>query len=151
MIRIKLLADAEEFIPAIARWHYVEWPEIFPDPRYVEERLKGRLQKTTLPLTLVAMEKGMPVGCVSLKQQEIKKLPHLTPWLASLIVKKSHRGKGIGKRLLSAAEKKAKALGFKSLYLYTTTAQKFYEENGWTEVQRMTRRGNKIVVLEKKL
>jgi amino-acid N-acetyltransferase len=56
--------------------------------------------------------------------------------LRSLAVDSSERGKGIGKMLVEFAERSALQKNVKSLYLLTTTAEKFFEKNGYTSIPR---------------
>lgn len=56
--------------------------------------------------------------------------------LRSLAVDSSERGRGIGKMLVEFAEKSALRKNVKSVYLLTTTAEKFFELNGYVSVAR---------------
>ena len=54
-------------------------------------------------------------------------------YIVSFWVKKSYSGKGLGNKLLSAAERKAVEKGCHSAYLYTYSFQspEFYKKNGY--------------------
>jgi amino-acid N-acetyltransferase len=56
--------------------------------------------------------------------------------LRSLVVAKSHLGRGIGKQLVDAAEKRASAMDVQAIYLLTTTADAFFEKLGFRRLQR---------------
>jgi len=56
--------------------------------------------------------------------------------LRSLVVAKEHAGFGIGKHLVTAAEKFAASVEVKSLYLLTTTADRFFAGLGFRRLQR---------------
>jgi amino-acid N-acetyltransferase len=56
--------------------------------------------------------------------------------LRSLVVAKEHSGLGIGKQLVAAAEKLAAETGIKSLYLLTTSADRFFAALGFRRLQR---------------
>jgi len=56
--------------------------------------------------------------------------------LRSLAVESSERGRGLGKSLVKFAENSAKEKNVKSIYLLTTTAQKFFERNGYVCIDR---------------
>lgn len=84
---------------------------------------------------LVAMSDGMPIGCVGVKGHggntaEIKRL-----WIAP-----SARGLGLSKRLMTAAETRARELGISTLRLDTNSALpeavRLYQTTGWTEIDR---------------
>lgn len=56
--------------------------------------------------------------------------------LRSLAVESSERGRGFGKSLVKFAENSAKRKNVKSIYLLTTTTQKFFERNGYVCIDR---------------
>ena len=54
----------------------------------------------------------------------------------SLVVAMSARARGAGSTLLEHAESHARSQGVRSLYLLTTTAEKFFGRRGYTRVPR---------------
>lgn len=56
--------------------------------------------------------------------------------LRSLVVTPERRGKGEGIALLEHAEDYARARGVRELYLLTTTAEKFFEKQGFVRASR---------------
>ena len=56
--------------------------------------------------------------------------------LRSLVVADGLRGTGAGSRLLDHAEQHARAAGVRSLYLLTTTAEKFFARRGYVPAAR---------------
>jgi putative acetyltransferase len=82
----------------------------------------------------VAVERGRVVGFCEHDLQGA---------LSRLYVHKDHLRKGIGSRLLAAAEASLTALGFTQATLESTvTAQDFYAANGYTLVERAANRGD---------
>ena len=84
---------------------------------------------------LLAWSDGVPVGCVGLKGDggevaEVKRL-----WVAA-----SARGQGLARRLMSAVEDAARALGVRVLRLDTNSALPealaLYRKSGWVEIPR---------------
>ena len=153
---ICLLADRPEVIPIIASWIYDEWSFLYAGKtrQYVENFLHERLHKKQLPITFVAFQSGEPVGTVSLKEFDIETRTDLTPWVTSLYVVKSLRGKGIGSRLMEAAEEKAGKLGIKKLFLFTADpdlAARFYRKLGWKTKEKTIYNSYKIIIMEKRL
>ena len=99
---------------------------------------------------LVADVDGLPLGCVGLKGSggevgEIKRL-----WVSPL-----SRGQGLARRLLAAAEARARALGIAVLRLDTNRAlpeaAALYRRDGWTEIERFTNDPYAQVFFEKRL
>jgi len=56
--------------------------------------------------------------------------------LRSLVVDPSERGTGGGRLLVAAAEEHAHSQGVRSVYLLTTTAERFFERLGFRRVDR---------------
>lgn len=56
--------------------------------------------------------------------------------LRSVVVEEAARGAGIGRALCDAIEARASAQGIKRLYLLTTTAETFFLELGYAEIER---------------
>lgn len=56
--------------------------------------------------------------------------------LRSLVVDKPHIGRGIGKELVAAAEQLASREAVSSIYLLTTTADRFFESLGFQRLRR---------------
>ena len=79
---------------------------------------------------LVIKDGGQIVGCVALEVHADGAL------LRSLAVDDSHRGKGLGRRLIASALEVAGSLGVPAVYLLTTTAPEFFERIGFHRVIR---------------
>ncbi|MBS1775188.1 MAG: GNAT family N-acetyltransferase [Bacteroidetes bacterium] len=86
------------------------------------------LSSETLQTTLIALTKSNEiVGCVMLQI-----LDSCTIKLRQMAVSENFQQKGIGKRLVEAAETKAKSMGFTHLILHARlTAVGFYEKLGY--------------------
>lgn len=56
--------------------------------------------------------------------------------LRSLIVSPDHRGTGLGIRLVDGIEARAHELDVTSLYLLTTTADRFFDRHGYERIER---------------
>jgi amino-acid N-acetyltransferase len=56
--------------------------------------------------------------------------------LRSLVVTPSERGRGIGRGLVTEAERHARAHGAHEIYLLTTTAERFFRHAGYEPVPR---------------
>jgi GNAT superfamily N-acetyltransferase len=139
MAEIHYLADYPQYLPIIAFWNYREWhigKQAFDE---IMDRYRQRLGRDEVPTTLIALEDTMPVGSVSIKENDLLERPDLNPWLASLYVLADYRGRDIGRRLLHAGEKSARAAGIGRLYLFTHTAAGLYEKEGWTFMESVTR------------
>jgi amino-acid N-acetyltransferase len=56
--------------------------------------------------------------------------------LRSLAVRENERGRGLGIRLVQRAERYARARGTKTIYLLTTTAERFFARRGYASASR---------------
>jgi amino-acid N-acetyltransferase len=104
------------------------------------ETIKALLQMAQLPTDdvtdallstfLVAREAGGIVGVIGIERHGTAAL------LRSLAVRESERGKGLGAKLLDAAESLARRSSIRSLYLLTTTAADFFAAHGYRRLAR---------------
>lgn len=151
---IRHLAGRPEIIPVIASWIYTEWSFLYAGKtrKYVEHVLQERRHKRKLPITLIALQSGKPVGTVSLKEFDIETRTDLKTWITSLYVVKRLRGRGIGSRLMKAAEEKACKLGLGKLFLFTADrelARHFYGKLGWKTKEKTNYHSYRIIIMEK--
>jgi N-acetylglutamate synthase-like GNAT family acetyltransferase len=71
-----------------------------------------------------------------LVESDIDSHHHLTPWLATVLVAPTHRGKGVGSALSRRATEEAEALGVSQLYLFTFDKASFYARMGWSALEQ---------------
>ena len=79
---------------------------------------------------VVVRQGGAVVGTVAVEDYGADGL------LRSLAVHPAHRGRGVGARLVAAAEARARSRGLRSLALLTTTAAPFFASLGYREAER---------------
>ncbi len=150
------LADCPKVVPVLAAWIYGEWSYLYPAMTLqdVVRFLLERLNKDRLPLTLVALEAGEPVGTVSLTTFDMETRRDLSHWLTSLYVAGPWRRRGIGSRLAETAMEKAAALDINKLFLFTTDVSLcvlFYSKLGWVVKEKMIYHSYPVIVMEKDL
>lgn len=147
---IRDIADFPHCLPTISTWFYTEWRDLYGDatPTDIERRMAGWLARDRIPTALVAVVDGQVVGTVALKEKELVPFAG-APWLAGLFVLPHFRRRGIGASLLRAAENKARLFGLHKLYLYTSSAQRFYGELGWHPQWDAVLKPSPAVVMEK--
>jgi amino-acid N-acetyltransferase len=97
------------------------------------------LQRSDLPTVgaadhvanaVVARDQGVVIGCAALEIYGDDAL------LRSVAVDGSQRGGGLGHRLTEAALARAVAHGVRTVYLLTTTAERFFPKFGFVEIDR---------------
>jgi GNAT superfamily N-acetyltransferase len=127
------LSDCPEFIPTVIRWIRQEWPDS-RDNRAIEERLCGSGKRNALPMALVAVYGGVPIGFVSVTLYE-KGIEEGRPhWIDGLYVEPAYRGQGLASRLLEKAESMSAHLGITELFALTEIPG-LYHKCGWRTVQ----------------
>jgi predicted N-acetyltransferase YhbS len=155
-VDIRYLGDHQEVIPAVAAWIYDEWSYLYPEMtlQNVVNLLWERINKKKLPLTLVAIDAGEPVGTVSLRTFDMETRRDLPHWLTSLYVVKPWRRRMIGSGLVKTAEKKAMELKICNLFLFTTDIvlpDLFYSKLGWTVKEKTIYHSYPVIIMEKDL
>jgi predicted N-acetyltransferase YhbS len=134
-VRIGYLADHLHLAESVAEWLYREWFRgLSLSLEGTEEVLRARAQRDALPVGLVALEDGEPVGTASLVLDTLPNDWECSPFLAGVYVRPAHRGRGIGGQLCRHALIEARRLGIGRLYLYTPGQEAFYIRLGWSRV-----------------
>lgn len=152
---IELLKNCSHTIPILAEWIYDEWRSY--DSSLTKEKLINRFHKRLnedkLPLTLVTLKNGIPVGTVSLKEEdeaEFKNLSDGEPWLGSLQVVLEERNRGLGHELLKAAQTFAIRFGYKNIFLYTSNPAnlEWYYKRGARFIETRPFRNHTITIMQ---
>jgi predicted N-acetyltransferase YhbS len=146
---IRLMADDPEQIGAVARWIYNEWGHCRPGRTLATAHEKARqaLGGADVPLTLVARKNGMLVGTASIDTRDMSTHPELTPWMASVVVEKAWRGRGIGSALCRRIEVEMRRLGIKTAYLFTPDQEDLYVRLGWKTFLHEDYRGETVAIM----
>jgi predicted N-acetyltransferase YhbS len=153
LIEIESLADRPELAPLLASWFYDEWGRRNPENslQKVEKRLRQRMNRDKVPLTLVAFQGSEPVGSASLIVHEMETHPVFLHWLASVYVHQPCRQQGIGSLLVQHVAAEAERIGVGELYLYTHSHEEFYARHGWRPVERPLYHGREVVIMKRVL
>ena len=133
MAIIKLLKKCPDYAPILGFWTYKEWfRNRSIDFDLVIKSFQNRANDISLPISWVAIEDGMPVGMVSLKNQDLWSRKDIWPWLVSLYVLPEYRNRGIGSGLIKSVIDKSREIGFKALYLFVSDNRLNYLDNYYT-------------------
>lgn len=154
LITIDYLKNHPEHTTICAQWSFNQWGHRTPE-RTLDDYVKSReeyLNDTTLPLTLLAFDGKKPVGMCSLAaNNDIDRALH--PWLPTIYVIPEYRNQGIGSLLEEKICEKAKELGYKKIYCYTSDKYNiaWYEKYGWKVRSVEWFRDHEVTVMEKQL
>lgn len=149
-MKIKYLADCQEYLPLISSWLYDYWGGYYPDSgrEKWDRDLVGRLKKEQVPTTFVAFKREDAAGTASLIEDDLPTRPELGPWLADVYVPRDYRSQGIATELVERVTAEVKGIGLERYYLFTRKAQEFYLKIGWEIRESTVYRDNKIHVMQ---
>ena len=144
------LNGVAECLPTLAQWHHQQWSYLNPGQSLQVRinRMAKCLGEALIPSTVVALQKGKPLGSASIVASDMDSHPELTPWLASVYVAPEFRGQGLGSALVKDIMQSAKLDGVKTLYLFTPDQQVFYQRLGWETYSEESYRGVSVTIMQ---
>jgi len=148
-----LLADRPETIPIIARWYFDQWGERSPGATVATicTNLEKYLNRTTIPLLVLALDHDDILGVASLKYREMDIYPDREHWLGGVYVPAVHRGRSVGSCVVENVVERARSLDVSTLHLQTDRLDGgMYGRLGWKESERVTYRGREVLVMERR-
>jgi len=149
-VSIGFLADAPRHAGTLAEWHYSEWKSLYIDwtRAAAEAELVDHATRRTLPTTMIATQRDVLLGSVSLVEVDAEELTHFgTPWLASLYVAPEYRGRQLGALLLKTMVTHAAGQGVETLHLFTPAHADYYRRQGWHWQARADLNGTPVSVM----
>jgi GNAT superfamily N-acetyltransferase len=148
-LSLAYLADHPEAREPLARWHCAEWGHLLPEWSVAEAsgELATHTGRRIAPTTVIALADGTLAGSASLLLEDMPGTEAWSPWLASVFVVPTHRGRGIGAALVDRVVTDARRLGFPGLYLFTTEAEGWYTPRGWRARERVVYAGQPAVIM----
>ena len=131
------LKDKREFLHEVMELELLEWSDEVIDK---EERISKKIDKYNKFVNennfckLILVDEDELIGFISLFPFDGDEEKDLTPWYATMYVKKEFRGKGYSKLLNDAILEVARNRGFKEVYLKTELIN-YYEKFGAVPVK----------------
>lgn len=135
MLEIYNIKEKKEFLREIAELTQKEWGAKANSKEEFEEKINKKIAKiiynfdNPLYCKLVLLDNNILIGFISIFPTDGEERKDLSPWYATMYIKKEYRGKGYSKILNDAILEEAKKRGFKKLYLKTTLVN-YYEKLG---------------------
>ena len=96
---------------------------------YIKEKVKRILEEDKVISILGLLDNDKLIGFISLFKYDGDETKKLTPWYATMYVKKEYRNKGYSKILNDAILNEAKKKGFDRIYLKSNLVN-YYEKFG---------------------
>lgn len=132
-IMIGDLLDYPQAVESVVKWIHDEWAGL--SGRTIEQtnaRFRDGIERGKLPVTLIALHNGKPIGAGSLREKDsIDWYQGATPWICNVIVKEEARHKGVATALCMAFEQVATEMGFTAIYLATEYEDSLYHRIGY--------------------
>lgn len=134
------LQNKIEYLDEVARLEYEEWADNKEENKQARiERKKIKISNMFLDKSfckLILLDKDKLVGFISLFPNDCEEEKELTPWYATMYVKKEYRNQGYSRILHEAILCEAKKRGFSTLYL-KTDLKNYYEKFGAVFIKKI--------------
>ena len=134
VVKIVELCNRPTYLGTIIDWNLKAWPKPDRNQDEVKLRIFGKGIGNQLPQTLILEEKDEPIGYSTLIYYEKGLLTGRLHWIDAVYVKPERRKKGLGSKLIRAAEKKAGELNISELFALTDLPV-LYHKLGWSTVE----------------
>ena len=154
VLDFEMLADRPDDVPLVIDWWRTIWADrMGEDVEAAREQLRSSLRSSGFPIHILATVDGRPVGTAALKDQELAELfPDYHYWLGSVFVEAGSRGELIASKLSQRVVEMAKLLQLPHLYLQTVNLEGgLYADLGWEAVDEFTHRGERALLMLKRL
>ena len=135
MLKIYNIKDKQEYLREVAMLTQLEWGKNNLSKEEFENKVDKKIEKIKNSFEkkdyckLILLEDNKLVGFISIFPTDGEERKDLSPWYATMYVKKEFRGKGYSKILNSAILEEAKKRKIKRLYL-KTELNNYYEKFG---------------------
>ena len=152
MLKIYNIKDKLEYIKEIAILTQEEWGEKGLSTDEFDNKVNKKIEKIKSNLDkksyckLVLLEGDKLVGFISMFPYDGEERKELTPWYATMYVKKEYRKNGYSKILNDAILKEAKNRGFSKIYL-KSELKNYYEKFGAKYIDTLNN-GEKLYYIE---
>ncbi len=128
-MKIYNILEKPEYLNEVLELELKEWGTYTKDNLNKKiDKVKGLLKQDNFAKLILLDEKNL-IGFISLFPTDGEERNDLTPWYATMYVKKEYRGKGYSKILNDALLNYAKEKGYKKIYLKTDLIN-YYEKFG---------------------
>ena len=116
---------------------YLEWSEKEKElTEYIDYKLRKLKIENNIILILGLVDHNKLVGFISLLKKDGDCEVKLTPWYATMYVKKEYRGRGYSRILNDALLEKTKRLGYTKVYLKSNLIN-YYEKFGAIYIKKL--------------
>ena len=152
MLKIYNIKDKQEYLREVAMLTQLEWGKNNLSKEEFENKIDKKIEKIKNSFEkkdyckLILLDDNKLVGFISIFPTDGEERKDLSPWYATMYVKKEFRGKGYSKILNSAILEEAKKRKIKRLYL-KTELNNYYEKFGAKFIEVLSN-GEKLYYLD---
>lgn len=142
MLKIYNIKDKQEYIREVAILTQNEWGKKNLTQEEFDIKINNKIAKIKSNLNnpkyckLVLLYNSTLIGFISIFEHDGNDKTDLSPWYATMFVKKEFRGNGYSRILNNAILEEAKVRGFKRIYLKTELSN-YYERFGAKYMEKL--------------
>lgn len=143
------LKDNTKYMEEYFRLCSLEWGKPKTEEEmnfYIKKKMSDYQTNDKLISVLGLIEDNILIGFISLFKYDGDEKRELTPWYATMYVKKEYRKKGYSKLLNNAILDEARKLGYKKIYLKTDLVN-YYEKFGAKYIENLNN-GEKLYYID---
>lgn len=135
MLKIYNIKDKKEYLNEVAILTQLEWGSNTNSKEEFNNKVNKKIQKIIDNLEnpyyckLILLDDNILIGFISIFPTDGEERKELSPWYATMYVKKDYRGKGYSRLLNEAILNEAKNRNFEKIYL-KTDLENYYEKFG---------------------
>ena len=150
MIEVYNLLNKIEFLEEVAILEYEEWADNKEKDKHNRiakkiEKIKSNLKNNDF-CKLILLSNDRLIGFISIFLNDCDECINLTPWYATMYVKKEYRGKGYSKILNDAILEESRKRNYKEIFL-KTNLKNYYEKFGARFIKKLSN-GEKLYKFE---
>lgn len=140
-MKIFNIRERPEFMREVSTLEFLEWGN--RNIKDLDLKINQKVKKINdsldnpLYLRLILVDKSNLIGFISIFPYDGDERRDLSPWYATMYVKKEYRGRGFSKILNDAVLKEARKMGIKRLYLKTDLVN-YYEKFGFIYMDKLS-------------
>lgn len=138
-MKIKNIMDDIKHLEEYAKICQVTWGKKKTNEelkKYTKEKVKRILEEDKVISILGLLDNDKLIGFISLFKYDGLEMKNLTPWYATMYVKKEYRNKGYSKILNNAILNEAKKKGYDKIYLKSNLVN-YYEKFGTKYIETL--------------
>ena len=152
MLKVYNIIERQEYLEEVAILTHNEWGKKNLTEEEYQKKIKDKIKKIISAFNnlsyckLILLDDDNLVGFISIFPTDGEERQDLTPWYATMYVKKEYRGLGYSKILNNAILNEARSRGIQRIYL-KTDLENYYEKFGARYIEKLSN-GEKLYCID---